>query len=247
MAAAVKRMIVIFTDYGLHGPYLGQIKSVLAQGASDQRIITLLADAPRFNPKACAYLLASFARDFPMGTVFFVVVDPGVGSDVDKPVIIHADGCWYVGPDNGLFDIIARNASNLKAWKISWRPQHLSNTFHGRDLYAPVCGKLADGQPPPGEEFNWTDRHHWEEDLNEIIYIDHFGNAMTGIGGGKLDTSLALGVAGHKLKNAGKFSDVEPGEAFWYENSYGLVEIAVNMGSAAQKLGISVGDEVMQQ
>ena len=83
-------MIVIFTDYGLNGPYLGQIVSDLYQQTPGQPVVTLLADAPRYNPRASAYLLSAFTRDFPADTVFFSVIDPGVGSYVDKPIIMKS-------------------------------------------------------------------------------------------------------------------------------------------------------------
>jgi len=76
-------MIVLFTDYGLEGPYLGQVEAVLYKEAPDEKIINLLSDAPRQNPKACAYLLAALTKNFPEGTIFFCVVDPGVGSFED--------------------------------------------------------------------------------------------------------------------------------------------------------------------
>jgi S-adenosyl-L-methionine hydrolase (adenosine-forming) len=240
-------MIVIFTDYGLQGPYLGQIDAVLAGLAPDQRVITLLADAPRYNPRACAYLLAAFTRDLPADTVFFAVVDPGVGSNLDSPVIMNADGHWYVGPDNGLFDMVARGSSKLKSWQINWRPERLSNTFHGRDLYAPVCAMIANKQATPGDLFEWTDRHQWPVDLLEIIYIDNFGNAMSGLRSNQLEPSSLVEVCGHSLKAAGKFNDVKPGQGFWFENSYGLVEIAINQGSASESLGIEISDQISIQ
>ena len=237
-------MIVIFTDYGLNGPYLGQIVSDLYQQTPGQPVVTLLADAPRYNPRASAYLLSAFTRDFPADTVFFSVIDPGVGSYVDKPIIMKSDGRWYVGPDNGLFDMVARTSHDLQTWEISWQPGHLSNTFHGRDLYAPVCGMLANKQTPPGNIIKWVDQRNWPDDLHEIIYIDRFGNAMTGIRAGQIDSSTILEVNGHSLSGAGKFSDMKPEQGFWYENSYGLVEIAVNKGSAKKLLGIAIEDIV---
>ena len=128
-------MIFLFTDYGLEGPYTGQVETVLHQQAPNEKVINLMADAPRNNPKASAYLLASLVSHTPEGSILFCVVDPGVGSDADKPVMLKIDGRWYVGPNNGLFDIVIRQSREIEVWEITWKPGKLSNSFHGRDIY----------------------------------------------------------------------------------------------------------------
>ena len=142
-------MIVSFTDFGFHGPYTGQMKAVLHQMAPGVPVIDLFADAPVNNPKASAYLLAAYAAWFPPQTIFLCVVDPEVGG-ARPPVIVEADGRWYVGPGNGLFELVQRRASETRSWTIDWRPERLSASFHGRDLFAPVAAMLACGEPPPG-------------------------------------------------------------------------------------------------
>src|SRR5580698_11362872 len=102
-------MIVLFTDFGLAGPYTGQVTAVLHQGAPGVPIIPLFADAPPEQPKPAAYLLAAYGAWFPPGTVLLCVVDPGVGG-ARRAVVAEADGRFYVGPDNGLFDITLRRA-----------------------------------------------------------------------------------------------------------------------------------------
>src|SRR5499427_3579133 len=103
-------MIVLFTDFGLEGPYTGQMKAVLHRMAPGIPVIDLFADAPVGNPKASAYLLAVYAEWFPVGTVFLCVVDPGVGG-TRPAVIVEADGRWYVGSGNGLFELVERRAA----------------------------------------------------------------------------------------------------------------------------------------
>ena len=174
-------MIVLFTDFGLQGPYTGQMKAVLHQMAPGMPAIDLFADAPVGNPKASAYLLAAYAEWFAAKTVFLCVVDPGVGG-TRPPIILEADGRWYVGPGNGLFELVQRRATSTRSWDIEWKPERISASFHGRDLFAPVAAMLARGEAPPGrlrkdETHRRTD---WPDDLSEIVYIDHFGNAMTG-------------------------------------------------------------------
>ena len=103
-------LIVLFTDFGVTGPYVGEMKARLALGAPGVPVIDLISDAPRFNPKAAAYLLAALAPGFPVDTVLLAVVDPGVGTAERLPAAVLADGRWYVGPGNGLFDVVARRA-----------------------------------------------------------------------------------------------------------------------------------------
>jgi S-adenosylmethionine hydrolase len=238
-------MIVLFTDFGLHGPYTGQVKAVLARMAPGIPVIDLFADAPVGNPKASAYLLAAYAEWFPAGTVLLCIVDPGVGSP--RPaIILEADGRWHVGPGNGLFELVQRRARPARNFDITWRPERLSASFHGRDLFAPVAAMLARGEPPPGSPRSHDDdrRRDWPDDLAEIVYVDHFGNAMTGLRAAMLPPGARLAVAGHTLECATTFSDRPPGTAFWYENSNGLAEIAVNHGRADRDLGLAIGTPV---
>ena len=235
-------MIVLFTDFGLHGPYTGQMKAVLHQMVPDAGIIDLFADAPTGNPKASAYLLAAYAVWFPAGTVFVCVVDPSVGGE-RPPVILEADGRWYVGPGNGLFELVQRRAGEVRSRYIDWRPEHLSASFHGRDLFAPVAAMLARGEPPPGRLYQeGTYRQaDWPDDLSEIIYVDHFGNAMTGLRAAMLPSNARLAAADQVFERARTFSARPPGAAFWYENSNGLAEISVNLGRADRDLGLAIG------
>jgi S-adenosyl-L-methionine hydrolase (adenosine-forming) len=92
--------------------------------------------------------LAAYAAWFPERTVFLCVVDPGVGGT--RPSIsIESDSRWYIGPGNGLFELIQRRARGTRSWDIDWKPKHVSASFHGRDLFAPVAAMLARGDPPP--------------------------------------------------------------------------------------------------
>jgi len=239
-------VIVLFTDFGLDGPYTGQMKAVLAQMAPGIAVIDLFADAPVANPKASAYLLAAYASWFPAKTVFLCVVDPGVGG-TRPAIIIEAHGSWYVGPGNGLFELVQRRAGNAQGFDIDWQPAHLSPSFHGRDLFAPVAAMLARGEPLPSRPRKDNDdrRPDWPDDLAEIIYVDHFGNAMTGLRAAMLSEDAKLAVAGQALERAKTFSDLPRGRAFWYENANGLAEIAVNLGRADHALGLAIGSPIM--
>ena len=239
-------LIALYTDFGAAGPYLGQMKAAIYRELPPARIVDLMADAPVHDPRAAAYLLASLVEQFATGTVFVGVVDPGVGDPGRRPAIVKADGRWFVGPDNGLFNVVARRACDLRWWDVSWQPPHLSASFHGRDLFAPVAARLAGGASPPGTSCSPEERllGEWPDDLAEVIYIDHFGNAMTGLRATAVAAGGCLRVRGRELRHALTFSAVPPGQAFWYVNSNGLVEIAVNRGRAANLLGLNPGDPV---
>ena len=265
-------MIVLFSDFGVQGPYLGQVQVVLQQQAPGVAVVNLLADAPRFSPRASAHLLAALSQRLPANSVIFAVVDPGVGSDEREPVIVHADNRWYVGPGNGLFDVVMGRATQATLWRIIWRPPFLSPTFHGRDLFAPVAARLARGERPQNNsalisELPLLERciadkagnkrkgtgilsERWDAaqitsdpgDLAEIIYIDWYGNAMTGIRAPNSVQQLSLRLPnGNLLTSARGFHEMEPRAAFWYENSLGLIEVAVNQGHAATELDLNIG------
>lgn len=235
-------MIFLFTDYGLDGPYIGQVSTVLHQHAPEKKVINLMADAPRNNPKASAYLLASLISQIPPKSILLCVIDPRVGSNEDKPVIMNINNLWFVGPDNGLFDVVARQDEELECWQITWKPEQLSKSFHGRDIFAPVCTKIANKESIPGDKFDWVERHNLPDDLYEVIYIDHFGNCMTGIRGDVINQESVFKIAEQEISRAETFANVKEGQAFWYVNSNGLVEIAVNQASAADSLDLSIGD-----
>jgi S-adenosylmethionine hydrolase len=240
-------MILLYTDFGHQGPYVGQMHAVLAQAVPDISVIDLMHDAPAHDPRAAAYLLAALARDMPKGAICVGVVDPGVGT-ARPPLALEADNRWFVGPGNGLFEIVQRRAGAARQWRITWRPEALSPSFHGRDLFAPVAAMLARGAEPPGEPFpaDWreaTDRPGaaWPDDLAEIVYCDRFGNMMTGLRAEVTGAATTLEAAGRKIGPARVFAEAPANEPFWYANSCGLVEIALRDGSAAAHLGLGTG------
>ncbi len=237
-------MIVLFTDFGLEGPYVGQMKAVLRQEASSAPVIDLFTDAPAFDPMLSAYLLAAYAPYFPAWSVFLCVVDPGVGSD-RAPLAVEADGQWFVGPDNGLFQIVARRAETARWHEVTWRPERLSASFHGRDLFAPIAARLARGEAPPAQECPVSAiGGDWPDDLAQIVYVDRFGNAMTGLRAASLSDAAVIEAGGRRLERRTTFADAAASQPIWYENANGLAEIAVNRGRADVTLGLSPGTPV---
>lgn len=239
-------MIYLFTDFGYQGPYVGEMQALLQRRLTHQQTTNLMHDAPLFNPRASAYLLAALAQQFEYGDICLAVVDPGVGHPERKALWLDVDGINYIGPDNGLLSVLAQRGENVQAHEVTWRPKTLSSSFHGRDLFAPVAVKVAlreriESVPFAVNELVGAD---WPADLNEVIYLDRFGNAITGLRGAQCSQDMQLVIKNTRLSYADTFSAVVPQQAFWYINSMGLVEVAVNQGNAAQTLDLSVGVKV---
>ena len=236
--------ILLFTDFGTSGPYLGQVQAVLAEYAPSIPSYLLLADAPMFKPKAAGYLLAGLLPKLPPGSVVLSVVDPGVGTS-RRALAMVVDGRWIIGPDNGLLDLSFARGGAARVWEIVWRPEALSATFHGRDLFAPVAGTVArTGDLPAGWARPLAHEVADPGDLWEIVYVDHYGNAMTGIRPSSLVSYARLCAEGVTFRPARTFADVGVGERLWLENSNGLVELAVNQGNAAQMCGLAIGSPI---
>jgi len=209
-------MIVLFTDFGLQGPYTGQVIARLLQQAPGVPVIKLFSDLKPFDVQAAAYLLPSYSAGFPPGTVFLCVVDPGVGSD--RPaIVLKADDYWYVGPNEGLFALVARRADRVECRLLP---------------------SASGARPVPAGE---VEQPGWPDDLFRVVYVDRYGNAITGIRAGQLGVTRVIHVKGHALHAQRTFSDVPSGTPFWYENSSGLIELAVNRGRADEQLGAVVG------
>jgi len=238
-------MLVLFTDFGSQDPYVGQLRMRLAELAPNVPCIDLLHEVPAFNAHAGAHLLDALKDTAPVGAILLCVIDPGVGS-AREALVLEADGRWYVGPDNGLLSIVAARATCARYRRIVWRPEHISATFHGRDLFAPVAARLATGALPDDWLAPCSSAVEFAAgDLDRILYIDHYGNAWTGLRASGMSEGATLGVAGRSLPQGGIYSESAKGEAFWYANSVGLVEVAANRVSAAALLGLAVGDRVM--
>ena len=235
-------MVFLFTDFGAGDLYAGQVKMVLQQQIHAVAVIDLLHEAPAFNVRASAHLLAALAQQLPPDSVTLAVVDPGVGGD-RAAVVLNADGKWFVGPDNGLMSVTAARAGSCAYWRITWRPAQLSASFHGRDLFAPIAAAITRGEFPAekAETLNGFGVDFGAADLNEIIYIDHYGNALTGLRAEGIARDARLVVDGRRIEYARVFADAAPGTLFWYENSLGLVEIAANSARATAALGLKIG------
>ncbi|MBL8643989.1 MAG: SAM-dependent chlorinase/fluorinase [Rhodospirillaceae bacterium] len=238
-------MIFLFTDFGHTGPYVGQVHAVLKRELPAVPVIDLMHDAPAFDAQSAAYLLPAVAAQARPGDVVMAVVDPGVGG-ARACAALNADGVWYVGPDNGLLSQVQRRATRSDAFVLPVSAQ-ASATFHGRDVFAPAAvhlltqGRCEASAPMPAMQL---DRPDWPDDLARIVYIDGYGNAFTGLRVTSLAQGTSLRVAETALPEYRTFGDAPAGRAFWYANSSGMAEIALNGANAAKTLGLAVGTPV---
>ena len=237
-------MIVLFTDFGRRGPYVGQLHLRLAQLAPDKRVIDLQHDAPAFDPRASAYLLAALLQQVPDGAIVVAVVDPGVGT-ARLPVLLETERHHLIGPDNGLLAIAARQAQSANWHRIDWPDPNISATFHGRDLFAPAAAQLACGealatsaldQPPVGND--------WPADLAEVIHVDDYGNAWTGQRCAADAMPTEVRARGARFAATRTFGDAPRHTPVCYRNSSGLLELAVTQDRADERCGLQIGTPV---
>lgn len=237
-------IVYLFTDFGNEGVYTGQVEALIAQQLPNTKTINLLNNAPVWNPQASAYLLKALASYLPGPYALLAIVDPGVGG-LRLPIVVETSSGIFIGPNNGLLAFLARTKANsTKVWVID-DGQYIkkSETFHGRDLFTPA---LIDWLKQRKDNFrplltNQVVGYDWPGNLEQIIYTDHFGNAFTGIGADVLADEDSLVVNGQKIVYARTYVEVLPGNMFWYRNSIGLVELAINQGRADAELSVGTG------
>jgi S-adenosyl-L-methionine hydrolase (adenosine-forming) len=239
------RGIALVTDFGDQGPYVGQMELCLTGRAPQAQVTRLISDLPPFRPDLAAYLLPALARDVTGPMLYLCVVDPGVGGERGV-LAVEADGSWFVGPDNGLLALVVRRAAQRRVLRVTWRPRQMSASFHGRDLFAPVAAMLFNGERVDGAEIDVGEMAGKDspQDRPCIIYGDRYGNLLTGLRGDQLDRRTTIQAGPSALRFARTFCEVPSGTAFWYEDAFGLVELAVNQGRADQLLGLRPGDGI---
>jgi len=256
-------VVSLLTDFGQEGPYPSAMKGVILQICPQAQIVDVSHLIPPFNVRYGAFILAQSAPFFPQGTVHLAVVDPGVGTE-RRPIVIQTRRFLFVGPDNGLLSIAAERDGVAYAWEIR-NPRYMldrpSMTFHGRDIFAPVAAHLANGLPPEklGPRLDSFQRlavsqPHLEgnEVSGEVLLVDHFGNLVTNIEASMLQERIRLGETlavymGPSVTQARllrTYGEAEPGQALVLAGSSGLLEVAVNRGSAAELFKASAGTPI---
>jgi S-adenosylmethionine hydrolase len=244
-------IITLTTDFGTADGYVGAMKGVIARivGSHPAPVVVDLAhDIPPGDIAHAAWVVATATTEFPHGSIHVVVVDPGVGG-ARREVIVRARGRWYVGPDNGVFDYVAERTGEVYAIENErFRAEHVSRTFHGRDVFAPTAAAIASGEAPStaGPAVKLTGRLPWgprERDVGRIIHIDRFGNLISDLP--EAEAGRAVAVASQVLPLLATYEDVAPGQLLAYVGSAGTVEIAVRDGRADRRLSLVRGDLVV--
>jgi hypothetical protein len=223
---------------------VGQVQLVLSALAPAVPCVPLVSDLVPFRPDLAAYLLPGLMRRMPTATLFLCVVDPGVGGARDVLAADLLDGRWLVGPDNGLLEPCLRRAERARVYRALWRPAELSDSFHGRDLFAPIAAAIVSGSLPESQAIDRARLvgSDWPDALAKICYVDRYGNLLTGLPADELTPGCRFTINGFDVGPARTFCEVPPGRPFWYRNAFGLAEIAVSQGRADRLLGLSPGD-----
>ncbi len=257
------RIISLLTDFGEDSPYAGAMKGVILQICPKAQIVDISHAIPHFDVRYAAYVLAESAPFFPPGSIHLAVVDPGVGTE-RRPIVAETKHYLFVGPDNGLLSIAAGRDGVVSAWEIQ-NPRYvldkLSRTFHGRDIFAPVAAHLANGVPLEdiGRRLDSFEvlqlaepRLEGDELLGEVLFVDPFGNLVTNITRSKLMElprhrdafAVCVGDTIKEIRLLSTYGEAKPGAPLILPGSSGLLEIAVNRGSAAEFFHATLGAPV---
>lgn len=258
----MNRIITLTTDFGTRDIFVGVMKGVILSINPQATIIDITHDIAPQNVAQGAFLFAKAYQYFPANTIHVVVVDPGVGS-ARRAIAAQIGETFFVAPDNGILSSVPRSGLSSSVVRLTnpqyWLP-HISTTFHGRDIFAPVAAHLSLGVPlnalgePIDDLVQLSQCNAAWRAANEIAgcvaHIDRFGNVITNI-----DEKLLAGIdrARATITLRGKtltgikatYAAVAEGELIALVSSGGTVEIAQSNGNAAQTLGVQLGDEVV--
>ncbi len=253
-------LITLTTDFGHRDPFVGIMKGVILGVHPEAEIVDLCHEIAPHDIMAGALVLRHAVPYFPRDTIHVAVVDPGVGT-ARRSILIKSEGYYLIGPDNGVLSLALQGKEPSCIINLSNQSYHLrpaSNTFHGRDIFAPVAAHLSRGTEVAafGEGLSTFQRLSWPTVINrghrligKVVYVDRFGNLATniterdlaGLGRSKLIFRLGeLAITG-VLPN---YAAADKRDLIAVINSWGLVEIALYRGSAQQRTGAGIGDEV---
>ncbi len=246
------RLLTLTTDFGTRDHYVGVMKGVVASVAPLVRVVDICHEIPQFNISEGAFAIAQAFQYFPRGTVHVVVVDPGVGSG-RRPLAAVAGGHYFVAPDNGVLSQVFAFAGEFTTREVDVLHglDVLSQTFHGRDLFAPAGASLANGLPfrgigplvsdpvcqPPAKVVNGKGR---------VLHVDAFGNIVTSFRPHDLPEGKSLSIGGQAVSlRADSYASAPADSLFLIVGSSGYLEISLNQGSAAQALQARAGTDVV--
>lgn len=257
-----RAIITLTTDFGLKDPYVAEMKAVILSINPKATVVDITHEIEKFNIRMGAYVLASASPYFPKGTIHAAVIDPSVGAK-RRPILIEAKKGFYVGPDNGVLILAAKNEGVQHIYKMVNRRLMLSkvsNTFHGRDIFAPAAAHLSNGIPPEefGPEIHKVSTPDFAKVMKrknmltgEVMHIDGFGNIITNLSEKDLETMKINQKVNVKLKNAQlklklckAYAEVERQQPLAIIGSHNFMEISINQGNAATFFKVKSGDKV---
>jgi|SRR5699024_6944216 len=256
----MRNIITLTTDFGLKDYYVSAMKAVMLGIAPEVRLIDVSHDIPSQDIMAGSWVLKNSAMLFPSSTVHTVVIDPGVGTE-RKAIALQLEDQYFVGPDNGIFSLLTANRpyKAVRLTKEEYLRRGPSDTFHGRDIFAPAAAHLSRGVDLTnlGEPVNELVSYRWMQPIADkdglegtVIHIDKFGNLITNISKSLIEEVIAdeevkLYVGNVILDNiATTFGDVAEGEPVAYIGSAGMLEVGINQGNAKQMLGVQKGAQL---
>lgn len=252
------RLITLTTDFGTQDWFVGVMKGVIMSLSPQAMCIDLTHDIPPGDVRAGAFALASSYAYFPRGTVHLAVVDPGVGTD-RAAIAVATDSYLFVGPDNGVLSLAIQRETVRACHRLEnpeFFRQPVSNTFHGRDIFAPIAAHLTRGvlleemgPPHPAPvQIEWPRPVFGLDRVTGVtVYVDRFGNFLTNLPGEEIvqrGGQPRVKVGRRILPLVSTFQGVAEGEPLAYIGSTGLIEIAVNGGSARQVLKLKLDQPV---
>lgn len=252
-------LITVTSDFGTNDAYTAIMKGVALGINESVRFVDLANHVPAGDIRTASYLLASCVEWFPRGTVHLAVVDPEVGSS-RRAIAVQCERSFYVGPDNGIFTMAMRRDKFVAAVELrpgAWTLERVSKTFHGRDIFAPAAAYLSKGVSL--ENLGQSVSDLVELDLPKqvikrgvvvtpVVHVDVFGNVVTMLHNKDIETPVLSVKAGQEsVPLHSTYADVASGEPLAYWGSSGYCELAVNRGSAAERMGLKVGDLVEVQ
>jgi S-adenosylmethionine hydrolase len=250
---AKEMIITLTTDFGVSDPFVGIMKGVILSIEPAAHIVDITHEIRSYDIMEASFVIDSAYRYFPTGTVHVVVVDPGVGS-LRRPLAARSEEHLFVGPDNGVLSAVLENeVYHVTNNSLFLSP--VSRTFHGRDIFAPVGANLLRGFPIESVGPRTLDfvkkrlpgpRPQGDTLLAAVIHIDKFGNIITNLRRPHLGSSdFNIRVGGFSITRfCSTFSEADPGEFFAIEGSAGYIELALNQGSAADRLKVERGAEI---
>ncbi len=253
-------LITLTTDFGLADHFVGVMKGVMLGIAPGARIVDICHGVSSFHIPEGAFTISQAYRYFPRGTVHAIVVDPGVGT-ARRPVVAEAAGQYFVAPDNGVLSMVySREKHKVRAiTNAKYFLKEVSQTFHGRDVFAPVAAHLSKGAPVArlGKVIDnylkldfetpvHTARRAW---TGQVLKVDHFGNLVTNfrvadfpkIAAGRFEMAIGMERVGRLAHN---YAECAPGELFAIEGSTGYLEVSLGQASASKRLGCAAGAPV---